>query len=211
MDCSKIAGAQYLCFKKGEYLIKSGDKVKHFFLIVSGNCHRVKTTYKGDQIIMTTFVKGSIACCFMAYYDLTAASDIIADSTLYCWKIPRQAFLDEMEQNPKLMKALLEQIMQEYFDLSLRFRFMQEGHTPNILCHFLTSKARKNAEGELLVDKIYTNVYIAAQLGVHKVTATRIINALQKEGILERTKKGLVIRDLERLNEYAIMDKQLKY
>ena len=61
------------------------------------------------------------------------------------------------------------------------------------------------------MDKIYTNVNIAAQLGVHKVTATRIINILQKEGIVERTKKGLLIKDLSRLNEYAIMDKQLKY
>ena len=211
MDCSKIAGAQYLCFKKGEYLVKSGDKVKHFFLIISGACHREKTTYKGDQIIMSTFAKGSIACGFMAYYDLTAASDIIADNTLYCWKIPRKAFIEEMEQNPKLMKILLEQTMQEYFDLSLRFRFKQEGHTPNILCHFLASKAHKNADGELLVDKIYTNVNIAAQLGVHKVTATRIINILQKEGIVARTKNGLLIKDLEKLNEYAIMDKQLKY
>ena len=211
MDCSKIPGAQYICFKKGEYLVKSGDKVKHFFLIVSGSCHRVKTTYKGDQIIMSTFIKDNIACSFMAYYDLTAASDIIAASTVYCWKIPRKAFIEEMEHNSKLMKALLEQIMQDYFDLSLRFRFKQEGHTPNFLCHLLASKAHKNSAGELIVDKVYTNVNIAAQLGVHKVTATRIINILQKEGIIERTKNGLLIKDLERLNEYAIMDKQLKY
>ena len=211
MDYSKIPGAHYAHFEKGEYLVKAGDKVKNFILIVSGSCHRLKTTYKGDQIIMTTYIKNSIACGFMAYYDLTAASDIIADSSLYCWIIPRKAFIEEMEHNPKLMKALLEQTMQDYFDLSLRFRFKQEGHTPNILCHFLASKAHKNIEGELLVDKIYTNVNIAAQLGVHKVTATRIINILQKEGIVERTKKGLLIKDLSRLNEYAIMDKQLKY
>ena len=143
MDYSKIPGAQYICFKKGEYLVKTGEKVQHFLIIAHGSCNRVKTTYKGDQIIMSTFTKDSIACGFMAYYDLTAASDIIAASTVYCWKIPRKTFMEEMEHNSKLTKALLEQIMQDYFDLSLRFRFKQEGHTPNILCHLLASKAHK--------------------------------------------------------------------
>lgn len=211
MDYSKIDGATYLRFKKGEHLIRPGEKADHFFLIMSGSCHRCKITYKGDEIIMATYAKNNIACAFMAYYDIPSASDIVADNICCCWKIPRRSFIVAMEHEPQLMRMLLEQIMQEYFDLSIRFRSKQAGQTPNLLCHFLLSHSHKNSCGQLVIDKSFSNVIIASHLGIHKVTATRIINVLQKEGVISRTKDGLLIKDPQKLNEYITDNKKMTY
>lgn len=211
MDYSKIPGATYICFKKGEYLIRSGDTSNYFFLIMSGSCRRLKFTYKGDELIMANYAKNNIACAFMAYYDIPSASDIVATELCCCWKIPRNSFLEAMKHEQHLMKLLLEQIMQEYFDLSIRFRLMQEGQTPNLLCRFLLSHSHKDADGQLLIDKSFSNTVIANHLGIHKVTATRIINVLQKEDIISRTKDGLIIQNLEKLNDYIHNNKKMVY
>ena len=211
MDYSKIEGAIYVHFSKGEYIIKSGEKANNFYLVVSGQCYRLKTTYKGNQAIMATYKKNNIACAFTAYYDMVIASDIVARTTCYCWKIPRNSFIKAMENDLTLIKLFLEQILQEYYDLGVRFRSKQDGSTPNMLCSFLASHAQEKESGKFLVGKEYTNVAIAGYLGIHKVTAGRIINCLQKENIVERTKEGLLVKDMERLNEYAVQNKKLTY
>lgn len=211
MNYDNIEGATFVRLEKGDYIIRSDDYADHYYIVLSGTCHRAKCSDKGDEIIVSTYGKHHIVCAFMAYYNLIANSDIIADDTLCCWRIPREAFNEVIDQDPALMKILLDQIMREHMDLMIKFRSKQEGRTPNLLCQFIVTHAIKNAQGGLYLDKAYSNVKIARHLGVHKVTATRIINRLQKEGIVARTPEGLSILDHPRLLRYANKQEKLTY
>ena len=66
-------------------------------------------------------------------------------------------------------------------------------------------------DGHYYLHKSYNNVKIAAYLGIHRVTATRIINVLQKEQVVKRTEDGLQITNLEQLKRYASNQQKLKY
>ena len=211
MDYSQIEGSTFTRFRKNECIVHAGDKSDHFYIVVSGYCHRVRLEENGSDMIRTIYSKGSIVCALIAYREAIAKSDIVADTTLCCWKIPRQSFIEELEQNPLLCKQLLDQIINEYLDLSSQFFSRKNGETPRLLCKFLASHAHKYDDGFLYVDKMYSNVKIAAHLGVHKVTATRIINVLQKEQVLTRTKEGLQITNPEQLQCYASGMYTLKY
>lgn len=211
MDYSKIKGATFVRFKKHECIVHAGDQPDSFFVVASGYCHRVRLEENGSNTIRTVYAKGDLVCSLMAYRNVTSKSDIVADTTLCCWKIPREEFLNELERNPELSKQLLNQIIDEYLDLSSQFFSRKNGETPRLLCKFLFNHARKHEDGFLYMDKTYNNVKIAAHLGVHKVTATRIINALQKEDVLTRTKDGLQITNPEQLQYYASGKHILKY
>lgn len=211
MDYSKIKGATFVRFKKNECIVHAGDQPDYFYMVASGYCHRVRFEENGNDIIRTVYSKDNIVCALMAYRNVVPKSDIVADTTLCCWKIPRESFLEELEHNSELSKQLLNQIIDEYLDLSAQFFGRKNGETPKLLCKFLMNHARKHDDGFLYMDKSYNNVKIAAHLGVHKVTATRIINALQKEQVLTRTKEGLQITNPEQLQYYASGKNILKY
>ena len=211
MDFGKMYGAEFVRFKKAEFIIHAGEKSNYFYIIVSGNAHRIKSGINGEETIMRNYKKGDILCALITYSDIIAASNIIADTTLCCWKIPRQTFIKEMEHEPQLMKLLLDEIAKQSIEISMKYRTKQEGTTPNSLCKFLKDHARTLEDGTLCVNKNYTNKNIAGHLGVHKVTATRIINQLQHERIVRRTKEGLIIDDLEQLELYINQNKKMKY
>ena len=211
MDYSKIEGATFVRFQKNECIVHAGDQSEYFYVVASGYCHRVRLEENGNNTIRTVYSKGSIVCALMAYRNVVPKSDIVADTTLCCWKIPRQNFIDELDRNPEVAKHLMDQIIDEYLDLSSQFFGRKNGETPKLLCKFLFSHAQMHDDGFLYMNKSYNNVKIAAHLGVHKVTATRIINALQKEQTLTRTKDGLQITNPEQLQYYASGKKTIKY
>jgi len=211
MDYSKIKGATFVRFKKNECFVHAGDQPEYFYVVASGYCHRIRLEENGNNTIRTVYSKGSIVCALMAYRNVVPKSDIVADTTLCCWKIPRQNFIDELDRNPEVAKHLMDQIIDEYLDLSSQFFGRKNGETPKLLCKFLFSHAQMHDDGFLYMNKSYNNVKIAAHLGVHKVTATRIINALQKEQTLTRTKDGLQITNPEQLQYYAAGKKTIKY
>jgi len=211
MDYLNIKGTQFIRFKKGEAVIKSGEIAEFFYIVISGTCHRIRVSDKGDETILYTYRKDNILCAFIAYYHMMAASDIVADNTVYCYKIPREAFLEKMNDDMKLMRIIMEQIMQEHMDLLVNFHGKREGRTPNLLCSFILKNITQNEDGIWYLDKKYSNVKLAQIIGVHKVTATRIVNELQKQGILQRTSIGLVVHDREQLELYALQGKKLRY
>jgi CRP-like cAMP-binding protein len=135
----------------------------------------------------------------------------VAGNTLCCWKIPRQNFIETLDSSPELNKELLTQLMDEYLQLSTHYFKRKNGETPVMLCSLLLSRSIPNEDGYFYLPKSYSNVKIAAYLGVHKVTATRIINVLQKKQIITRTPNGLKIIDREQLQRYATNQEKLNY
>lgn len=211
MDYKDLPGAEYIRFEKGDYIIQAGEPAKYFYVLTTGSARRIKIGENGSEMIMFNYEKNDIACAITAYYNILPVSSIIAVTTTYAWRIPRDIFLQEMEKDTKLMKHMLDQLAKEYLDVVLRFRLVREGKSSDILCNTLLSLAYRDESNTLRVDKIYTNTRLAKYLGIHAVTATRIINQLQKENIIVRTKQGLQIIDEAQLRRYAEGLDSLKY
>ncbi|MGI6225309.1 MAG: Crp/Fnr family transcriptional regulator [Peptococcales bacterium] len=211
MDFSKLPGVKYCRFKKGHYIVKQGEIPEHVYSIVSGRLKRVITNDKGDEMIMERFGRGDLVCVIMVYANAPGASNIIVERECYCYQIPKAVFLNEMNHNIDLMKKVLNKLIKMHLELRRLYRYRQEGHTPNYLCAFLLKHAKKEKEGRLILDKSITNAEIGRLLGVHRVTAARIINRLQKDGVISRTAEGLELLDTEELTLYAKNQKSLTY
>lgn len=211
MDYSKIKGATFVRFKKDDILLRTGDFADYFYVVVSGHCYRMRFEDHGIDKIQATYSKGDIVCAVLAYRKMIAKSEIIAGNTLCCWKIPRQNFIDALENSPELGKNFLDQIIDEYLELTTQYFKQKNGETAVLLCELLLSRSMQKEDGHYYLHKSYNNVKIAAYLGIHRVTATRIINVLQKEQVVKRTEDGLQITNLEQLKRYASNQQKLKY
>ncbi|MPN61807.1 hypothetical protein SDC9_209551 [bioreactor metagenome] len=65
--------------------------------------------------------------------------------------------------------------------------------------------------GKLAVRKACTNVEISKFLGIHPVTAARIIKCLIDEKVIIRCRNGLTILDENKLKEYAQETRTMTY
>jgi CRP/FNR family cyclic AMP-dependent transcriptional regulator len=210
MDFSKLPGATYCRFNKGHYLLKHGEVPEFVYVIVSGRLKRVMINDKGDEMVMERFGRGDLVCIVMVCANIPGASNIIAEKEVYCYKIPKDVFLKEMKTNIELTQKVLDKVIKMHLQLRGLYRYRQEGHTPNYLCSFLLKNAQEK-NGQLILDKSFSNAEIGRLLGIHRVTAARIINKLKHEQILYRNSQGLVLLDIEELKLYAQNKKFLNY
>lgn len=78
------------------------------------------------------------------------------------------------------------------------------------MSEFLLTHGEAEPEG-LLLPKKFNNVEIAKHLSMHSVTVSRILNALKREGVVERRAEGWLVCDCAALEEYLDGTRKIKY
>ncbi|MEG6522322.1 Crp/Fnr family transcriptional regulator [Desulfotomaculum sp. 1211_IL3151] len=216
MDLLKQPGVVRCEFKKGEYIIRQEENVQFLYYLEKGTCHRTTFTEKGDEIIFGVkkpspkFIQ-SLVGVLILYSDGISMSNFIADSNCSCYKIPKDTFLQYVQDKPDILNELIFMAMRELRELANSFQARQEGKVANRLCAQLL-KNSQTKQGKLLVNKDYSNLTKMGRfLGIHKVTVAKIIKALKEEGIIDKEKEGIVILDEIQLASYAKGEKTINY
>lgn len=216
MDLLKRPDVTLCEFKKGDYIIRQGEKVEFLYLLVSGTCRRTTITEKGDEIIFgikkpSDDIIRSLVGVLVLYSNGISANDFIADTKCNCYRIPKQTFLGYVQDKPDILNRLIHLAMEGSRELASSFQARQEGKVANRLCELLLKNAQQR-QGKLLVSKEYSNLnQISRFLGVHRVTVARIIKALKEEGVIYKEEDGIVILDKEKLISYAKADRIIDY
>lgn len=211
IDFSKLEGVEYCRFNKGDVIIDIGEEPQSICIIVNGRCKRIKYSDKGNELILQSYGKGALVGGVILYRDLISTSKIVATKTTFCYRIPKKLFLSLLDKNIWLMKKFLDQLIAEHMTLIINFNSKQDGRTPNLICRFLLDNAKETPDGRLLVNKIYSNAEVSRYLGIHKVTAARIISQLRHEGLIERTANGIFLLDVDTLQLYAQNKRTMTY
>ncbi|MFZ7101074.1 MAG: helix-turn-helix domain-containing protein [Peptococcaceae bacterium] len=215
MDLTEMPGVTYCEFKKGSNMIEQGEKVEYIYYLVSGTCHRLTITNKGNEIIYGTkeskdFIKALVGVLVLYSPDGRSISNFIAKSKCYCYRIPKNTFFHYVRNKPDILTKLLCFALWEYRELYNTFQYRQEGKVPNRLCELLLKNAQ-NKHGKLVVAKAFSNSEIGRYLGIHKVTVAKILKALKEKGIIEKHKEGILVLDQAQLIAYAQSEKILHY
>ena len=93
---------------------------------------------------------------------------------------------------------LLQSILQEHEESSRSrvYRFLYQ---------IATSYGKEGPDG-LLVEKLPSRSDIGALLGIHRSNVTRYLSDLEKQGVVTKQKKSLVIHDIQALKELLTQD-----
>lgn len=193
-------------FQPGDTIVAQDEYVANVYYLEKGSCYRMLTTEKGDEVIYDIKEGGkgipSTISALSIFADHYSTYSFVAKTPCQCYRIPSERFKAWAESRPEILLELLQMSVDLYRHLVVNFQCRQEGRVANRLCQLLLNRS-KLTNGQLLVSKFYTNAEMGAFLGIHKVTVSRIIRSLRDEGVIAKSKDGIVIVDQKRLTEYA--------
>ncbi|HBV86068.1 MAG TPA: cyclic nucleotide-binding protein [Desulfosporosinus sp.] len=216
MDLLKHPDVTISEFKKGDYIIRQGEKVEFLYLLVSGTCHRSIITEKGDEIIFAirkpseNFIQ-SLLGVLILYSNGISVSNFIADTKCRCYRIPKQTFLDYVQDKTNLLNQIIGLAVHESRELASSFQARQEGKVSKRFCELLLNNTQQK-QGKLVVSKDYSNLTkISKFLGIHRVTVAKIVKVLKEKGVIIKDENGIVILDEDKLLSFARAEKVIEY
>lgn len=217
MPFRNLPGVTTCRFKRGEYLIRAGEEIEYVYYLQKGTVYRENVSIAGKASILASKADGNLVRSLVGILVLYRRSDsgvshndFIAHTNCLCYKIPKEICIQFFRDNPELLEELVRVSMDAYSELSELFHVKEDGQVAGRLCRLLLERARETEHG-LAVSRKVTNVEIAKFLIVHKVTVARILRALKDEESIFRTEYGLLLKDPQKLQQYAKNELELKY
>lgn len=213
-EISLLDGVTLCQFSEGEHLLRQGDKIDCVYFLQDGLCCQYAIKETGEEHIL--MVQGgddtawSLLGVIYLFADEISGMNFEARSTCICYKIPKNTILQYLKQHSELLIELLKQSMNLYANTYEHLKYRWQGNTVGQLCQFLLDKAELKND-ILIVGRFYTNIRISQFLGVHNITASRIIKSLKDIGIIKRDPQGIIVLQPDALQEYIAGEKKLNY
>lgn len=218
MPFRDLPGVVQCRFRKGEFLIRTGETMEYVYYLVKGSVYREVITDKGYESILSRKGGDDIANSLVGILALynrntgnTSSSDFVAHTDCLAYRVPVELCKEYLRQHPLLLEEVLHCAMDEYTRVLNMFNARREGNGAARLCALLLERSKELDDGRMTVSRKCTNVEISKLLSIHKVTVSRMLRALKAEGVVERTPDGLMILQPERMKQYAANEMVLEY
>ena len=208
---AELTSYPIVTFTKGDNILNYDENANHFiYYIIEGHAMRQIITSAGEEIFFEEYLPGKTVYALLGPFVLyttiapihgntmTALSDVRAHRLS---AIEFDAFLDH---HPEVMKELIRRLTAEYTMLLNNFVGKQKGQAPPRVASFILERATTASDGRLLFSRCCSVSDIARFLGMHRITANKIILALRNAGAINYNDNNeLEILDRELLEEYA--------
>lgn len=218
MPFRKLPGAVKCGFRKGERIVENGRRATYVYYLVRGIAYVEETTQMGHESIMEVRYSGqgirSLLGILAQYNQVTGGVtyyDIVARTDCTCYQISVRECKKYLKEHSEMLEDLVSMAMETYMHMWGNFYSTKdEGGASRKLCSFMIEHSLPTQQGYVLSDT-YTNVELSKFVAVHKVTIARMLRVLKEEGTIERIPAGILLKNMERMEEYAGNDRKLKY
>ncbi|PDZ03031.1 hypothetical protein COE20_15325 [Bacillus cereus] len=191
-------------FEKGEFICNIDDEMDHLFFVVKGKVKVYTITPEGKKLILRFInplaVVGDIEFIqnSKAHNTVEACSEVVAISISYT------VIRNNLLQNPKLMKFLLENIANT-LKISTRFTALNLLYSVEVrVASYLLSISTDSNGNMYKEDLDATSVSsIADFIGVSYRHVIRVLQKFYKEKLIEKNNGVIVIKDFLRMKEIA--------
>lgn len=194
-------------YQKGAYIFRQGEEVEFVYYLVTGTACRTSLSQEGEEIIYTYWKGHEFLGAFpLINNHIYTENNIIAKTICQGYKIPKDIFLEFIDENPKALKQLLIRAIHEMNSIVDNGLYMRQGKMGNRVCQILLDWAEER-DGVYRIDKVVSYVELSKFLGVHPVTISRIVKQLKREKVIDSTKQGVIVLDPDRLRRYSLGEK----
>ncbi len=178
-------------FAKGEYLLRSGDRVKAMGLVMSGCVHLVKEDYWGNRTILTEIYPGELFGESYACFEAEALRvDVLAvrDSTVLFFDVNRilTPCSDGCAYHGRLVRNLVSVLAEKNLALTGKIEHLSQRRTRDKILSYLSDLSQKQGNCQIAVP--FSRQELADYLSVDRSALSNELSKLQKEGILEYDK-----------------------
>lgn len=186
----------------GQYIVREGDLPTHSCLVVSGFAIRHKIAGNGGRQIVNVHVPGDMVDLQNSLLS-TADHNVQALSKMRAAFIPREAIVELAFSRPPVGKALWLETLVEgsiarewIMNVGRRDALTRVAH---LLCEFAYRLDAVGLGPECNYELPMTQEQLADTIGLTAVHVNRTLKALDAAGLTKRSKKSVIITDLQKL------------
>lgn len=207
MKLSDFPNAVRMELERGEFLFHEGDSLDYVYFCDAGKLGGNLININGGEFF------ANIVECGKGIGSVAALGMLLSNKKIYtfsmsaftrvvCYRISSSEMLNYLRQNPDEMFKFTEKLMLLYEDLCKRLNSRQQVKTIEQYCKFILEHGIW-VGSKFVLGKQYSNIEVARVLNVHPVTLSRMQTALQNENMIEKQKNGMLIKDVDKLQECA--------
>ena len=195
-----------LTYKKGEFIIRPGEKPSGVFYIESGLVKAYDITKYGEENTLIIRREDEV---FPLIWAITGEERHIMYEALVpttVRHITRERFLSFLEKNPEALQPLLDMVVEMYRVHSERILGLSYRNVRERLVSFLLSMSHrfgtKTEDGSILLDVPLRQQDIASSISASRETAGRELSHLEEKGWLTSRNFYITLTDIKSLRKY---------
>ncbi len=187
---------------KGEYLFFEGDKATNFYIVESGVLEVNAVQSEGRVYVFHFLFPGDITGEGCLYDQDRYPFSVTARKDSQVWRIKKSHLLENLKENPSLLKHLLWSVGCKLENAYAKARCITGERVEKRIACVLLRLADEAGISPLCgerFDSNLTNRDISGLIGSTEETVSRVMSNLKKEGVIATKGKELVILDREKL------------
>ena len=195
-----------LTYKKGELIIRPGEKPTAVFFIEGGLVKAYDITKYGEENLLIIRRANEV---FPLIRGITGEGPTViyeALSTVTVWRIDQQLYLDTLNKKPELLTPLLDMVIKMYTVHSERIINLEYRTVRERLVSFLLTMAKRfgvKQEGkQILIDVPLRQQDIASSINASRETAGRELSRLEQKQLIKTKHSRITLQDIDKLWAY---------
>ncbi|SFG07895.1 Cyclic nucleotide-binding domain-containing protein [Desulfotomaculum arcticum] len=188
-----------LKFYKGETIIDVGDKINNFYYLQKGVVRLYISNNQGDLMFYdisagSGFAEPAFFCGLPSKVRVIA----VTDSTILSF--PKNLVMSYIDQQDEFIKLIVHMISTKIYLVTTLFENMSNNNSWDKLVKvlYLLSSGGKSSKRVINI----THEELASMLGIHRVTVTRNLAKLKKDGLITVNRHSIDINDVNKLVSY---------
>lgn len=172
-------------FRQGDVLCTKGETGTALFVLLKGQVGVIGMDEEGREVLLNILSEGEVFGELSAIDGQRRSADVVALSNGEMLIVRQSDFVPLVQQMPPLawqLLLILVKRLRETDELVMRMAWLNAKQR-------IAWALLEYAKGSKLPSWLTANI-LAKRCGLARETASRILNQLQKEGILRRTKEG---------------------
>ncbi len=184
-------------YEADELILDFEDQSKDVLFILSGKVRVLYRSVLGREVILADIGAQNFFGELSAIDEQGRSANVTALHKTEIAHLPRALFIEIVTGTPDVARQVLEVLVARIRALDLRFSEMSVLKTNERLYAELLrlSQKRKGSQGQRIISPPPFHHHLAARIGCRREVVSRELSALARDGIIEKTRGGLVIVD----------------
>lgn len=196
-------GAAETHYDRGQPIFREGDPADSFHVLVSGAVKCVKSSPEGREAVLKVLLPGDLFCCEAAVFDGAphpGCAQPMGPVTVL--KIPKRVYFRLLKKNPEAAFEIIKYLghrLNEAQETAKAFALERADQRIASLLTKLAERMGKQTSRGVLLDIRLTRQDVADMTGLALETTIRTISKLTSRGLLGKSGRSLLIKDLKGL------------
>lgn len=195
-------------FKRGETIFFEGDEGTGFYLVVSGKVKIYKLSLDGKEQILHVFEKGEPFAEAAVFAGDCFPANALALEKSRLFFFPRASFVELIQQYPSLAMNMMSALSLRLKKFANMIEALSLKEVPGRLASHLLYLYNHQGQNQTIQLNLAKN-HLASLLGTIPETLSRILTKMAKQEIIDTTGPGILLIDLDAIEDLASGDKRL--